>query len=309
MNDPLDLALAAGRSVRWWGSALVVVGIALEIAIDLLWSEPSPTETFRRTSKLKGLPAFGLKGLAVLAVGALVVWGLVKETNGDESIDQTVDKMRVEQLTRIADTTDRAAHAEQEADASNKRATIAEERLRRTARLISGIFIIEDSPNLRKFSGFPKAPLFIKTTDFRTAGLIDHSAEDAKRYAASLRFAASFKLLTIPGWTVNNVGPNLGRDLVLPGIELLSWRDSPNTPGTPEDHRQAAATAEALRCFLILEFGIWPTYHDAGILPEFPGLPANGVLIEVGEIVPQDELARSIDEEKFNDCADWANQP
>jgi hypothetical protein len=73
-------------------------------------------------------------------------------------------------------------------------------------------------------------------------------------------------------------------------------------PNGPE--WRAYDAAQSLRCFVFAELGTWPVYWEATVLPEYPALPRDGVLVEVGADPPENERLPIIDDSRFEQCAD-----
>jgi len=67
---------------------------------------------------------------------------------------------------------------------------------------------------------------------------------------------------------------------------------------------RAYEAAQQLRCYLFAQLGVWPALQKATVLPECPGLPPDGVLIEIGSDPPENDRLPRISDRGFERCAD-----
>jgi hypothetical protein len=134
---------------------------------------------------------------------------------------------------------------------------------------------LRDSPQLRKLAGYAGTPIFIKTMDLHFVVAGPHADRESSEYSASEHLAQTFsRLQTDAHWKYRGAQPGFVHD----GITLLSWTDRPTKPAGRE--YRAYEAAQALRCVLYQQLGVWPVYWKATTLPEYPALPKNGVLVE-----------------------------
>jgi len=154
---------------------------------------------------------------------------------------------------------------------------------------------------LRKLSTFAGTPFFVRTPEVPRDETISPTNPRPPKYFASDELAQTFKCLeTDAHWKYGRVAwPTLaGRT----GVNVLSWSPRGRKPNGPE--WRAYHAAQSLRCFLFAELGTWPVYWEATELPEYPALPRDGVLVEIGGEQPKNERLPMSHDSRFEQCAD-----
>ncbi len=167
-----------------------------------------------------------------------------------------------------------------------RRIASAETELAKAENLISGNFEIVDTERLKKLSEFAGTPFLIQTTDTVAA------AQSLGQSLMALETVAHWKQIS-------------EKTLELPkpqaGVILKTW-----------PVQRANAAAQALRCFILFEFDLWPTV-DQLKMPEDAAVPRDGVCIQIGRLDSREELSatrrKEALERRFPDCTQESETP
>lgn len=168
-------------------------------------------------------------------------------------------------------------------------------------RLSGGNLEIDIREQLGKLNTYAGTPVFVRAPEVPTDGTSSSTYPRLPRYFASDELAQIFKRLeTDAHWKYGRVPwPTVaGRT----GVIVLSWSRRLGKPNGPE--WRAYDAAQSLRCFVFAELGTWPVYWEATVLPEYPALPRDGVLVEIGENPPENERLPVIADSRFEQCVD-----
>jgi hypothetical protein len=271
---------------NWWlglFTAIVALGIFAETLVEFWYSKEKPRTEVCITVVCSLIVLGGV-------IGEYIESGNVADKAGE--LQQAADKDVGQLFKQASEANERASEAQREtANARLEQAQIE--------RLISGRFELEDSPQLRALSQYGPVPFFVQTTSARIAAMIflgDSEAFD--NWRAANEFAVTFKRLEMyAGWKYTRI-PDDQNTEVMQGVTLLTWKRQASDNG----EQRAFAAAEALRCLLIEKQRIFANHHEATVLSEYPELPKEGVLIEIGNIGAREEIAESIVLGPFADC-------
>jgi hypothetical protein len=231
----------------------------------------SELELLDDTSALKFvaevMPMFSFKGLSVVLVAALTIAGVAGEVAGRDDGNARVASGPATKLE------------------------------------------LRDSRELRKLRVYAGTPVVVRAIDAGLAQSLNagfvaagsgSEAEASGLAAASEHLAQSLdRLETNAHWKYRRAAQSPG--LVHDGITLLSWGNLSPTPNHEE--QRAFQAAQGLRCVLYQQLGVWPVYWKATTLPEYPALPKNGVLVEIGRILPESKFPPEFGSPQFARCS------
>lgn len=153
--------------------------------------------------------------------------------------------------------------------------------------LISGNFEVLDIQDWNRLSKFAGTSFTIRTMDATDAA--------EQTLAQSIR-----PLETTAHWKAISEG-TLGSPKLQAGVTLKTWSVTSNDAFV----QRRNAAAQALRCFFLLEFKIWPKVAQLK-MPEDAAVPRDGVYIQIGTLNPREELFGALGKEamekRFPDC-------
>ena len=260
-------------TVRRWGEQMLIWGLEAELIIIAVFEwkfGDIPDAALLKNRKL----------VANILAALLVIGGVGLEFVAGHRADLFVDLMRFEQEKRVAQ---------------------AQKNLAKTETLIGGELRLYKAPNLQELTRYAGTHVFVQTTSPRIQQMLKQF-EDLPDWIAAERFADSFKSLqSYTHWNYERV-PDDQNTRVHTGVTLLTWQRRRSYRG----EIRAYEAARALRCLLVNDLGIVPKHFEVTTLPEYPGLPHDAVLIQVGVIDPKQELRQQV--LMRNDCSKFPDK-
>jgi hypothetical protein len=287
----LPLAEASKEaSLDFWGTWLVIATLVV-IAGLVIEYIPDFYERLEHSKWKRWFVIPGAVGVVLGVVGEGITEFKALRTEG--ALRSIVHEEDDVQALAIASVNARAKEAERETALTKLQEAKVE-------RLLSGKLEL-DAVGLDKLRTYSGTPVFVETTPSSLAFMLFRGRDDATRWSDAEHFATTFVRLEIyAGWKYNRVPDDPHNWPTHEGLTLLTWASRPFQRDIPE--QRAFDAAEALRCLIIDRLGIWPHHHEATVLPEYPSLPKNGVLIEVGNLRPEDELNEAHLNAESEDC-------